>query len=122
MIVKNIPIGWTSQQVFNHVVKHLREQGAKCMVSRNCRYRDWESGRACAVGCLIPEEVYQDDMEHCGVDVLVEYADIDPRLRSVLEQHVNLLRDLQKIHDEDLVDDWEESFAVVAEKYNLEMP
>ena len=51
------------QGIYRHVRRHLLEQG-RCSTRPNvgCAYRG-EGGAACAVGCLIPDERYSDDLE-----------------------------------------------------------
>ena len=50
----------TSQEVFDVVAKHLLTQNAKSMDDpwdEMCAYRG-ENGRRCAVGALIPDDLY----------------------------------------------------------------
>lgn len=82
----------TRQEIFNHVIKHLKEQGCQS-VDRDgdeCAYRG-ASGRMCAVGCLLADDEYEPNMESHGV------YDIVLPLR--LENHSLLLQELQRLHD-----------------------
>lgn len=54
----------TEQEVFNKMVDHLRKQGYKRSQREDgaCVYRG-EGGRMCAVGCLLPDELYTTTFE-----------------------------------------------------------
>ena len=84
------------QEIFDHVVKHLKNQGGQSVARREtmtheeCAYRG-TGGRMCAVGCLIADDEYEPDMEGKGVDRIV----LPPRLAN----HIFLLRELQLLHD-----------------------
>ena len=55
----------TGQEIFDSVLAHLRKQGdASLNASGKCAYRG-EGGTACAVGCLIPDELYDPRIESC---------------------------------------------------------
>lgn len=54
----------TKQQAYEHIRHYFTRPGAR--LSRGldrCYYRHPDDGRACAVGCLIPDELYNPDME-----------------------------------------------------------
>ena len=88
------------QEIFDTVVKHLAKQKTKSVLPRphgndmQCVYRG-EGGMKCAVGCLIPDELYDPDMEGDTVDQL---ADLN-KLPEDLVEHVSLLYNLQFAHD-----------------------
>lgn len=108
----------TAQEVFDHVVNHLRAQGRPCLNGSECLYRN-EEGEACAAGCLIDDNDYTSDMEQTAwEDVSHEYD--FPRV------HTSLISDLQRAHD-----NWrfkqtsaiiEQSFSEIAKRYNLKVP
>lgn len=52
----------TMQEEFDAVVAHLYKQGKKAMSGKGCAYRG-ENGTMCAVGCRIPDEMYDPKME-----------------------------------------------------------
>ena len=96
----------TPQQIFNKSAKHLLKQGQKAMSRKAesisaCAYRTKE-GLMCAVGCLIPEEMYSREMEGMIVnDLLSQFPhvkayicgkDKDNRKRTLLDR-------LQIYHD-----------------------
>lgn len=86
----------TKQQVFDHVVRHLINQGAPAVTHHGaCKYR-MPNGTSCAVGCLIPEDRYDPRMEGITIeDLATRYPHLG--IRSDL---VPLLRDLQEVHDD----------------------
>lgn len=51
------------QEIFETVVRHLHQQGEPAVIGEgNCRYRA-DDGKSCAVGCLIPDDCYDPQME-----------------------------------------------------------
>lgn len=58
------------QEVFNKVVRHLLTQKQKARVGTTCMYKTPE-GLKCAVGCLIPDELYSQDIEGKPADYLI---------------------------------------------------
>lgn len=60
------------QDVFDRVVTHLRTQGKRAYSDLfGCMYRA-PDGTKCAVGCLIPDEVYNKTWEGMGVSVILQ--------------------------------------------------
>lgn len=106
----------TAQEIFNTVATHLLTQRRKSVVAGSCKYRT-DEGLKCAVGCLITDEEYDPRMEGNSIDFLI-YGDLDdppvaPSLSRFME-HSQLLRDLQRIHDADDCDYWEENLRALA--------
>lgn len=88
----------SAQEVFDIVVNHLFTQGRPARQDDGrCRYR-MKSGLRCAVGALIPDELYKEEFEGAGAYRLIgnlyalEIAD--------WREHKDLLDLLQNIHDE----------------------
>lgn len=78
------------QELFNKVIAHLTEQNARA-VARNgdsCRYRS-AAGLKCAIGCLIPDELYDPSIEGMGVTPLL-FGMEDPR-------HMNFVKILRRV-------------------------
>jgi hypothetical protein len=108
----------TDQEVFDHVVDHLRRQGRQSMTPDRtgrpiCAYRG-NDGLKCAVGCLIPDAAYRPDIESWEatsemVRPILDRLGIDPELA----------RDLQEIHDAALPPQWEGRFLDLAADYGL---
>lgn len=116
------------QKVFDRVLEHLRTQGVPAMtVNCECMYRTQREGKtlSCAVGCLIPDKVYDPSIERATVAVfrdaklpekdqfitekisgetLHEYT-CRVAVRGVLdalEVNYDLLAEMQGIHDHSL--------------------
>lgn len=137
----------TPQQAFDRVAKHLLEQGRKSMGtmpdgSSACAYRG-EDGTACAVGCLIPDECYDEVLENTVAGALLQariphhmgLAPVDRQVRwessasCVVESLggpteaanlVPLLVRLQEIHDYIGVGFWKESLREAAKRCGLD--
>ena len=95
-----------TQAVVDKVLKHLWDQG-KCSYQPYigaCAYRG-EDGTKCAIGILIPDEIYLPEMEGKGFSTLCskfeEIADL-PEIQALRVDHPlhgPLGRTLQHLHD-----------------------
>jgi len=86
----------TEQEVFDKVVAYLRQQNyVPAETQGTCVYRG-DNGRMCAVGCLIPDELYSGDLERTSSDDVC--AVLGPKGWAPAE-HKELLSDLQWMHD-----------------------
>lgn len=113
----------TQQEIFNKVWNHLLTQDKQAINDNEgvCLYRA-EDGCMCAVGCLIPDELYDPDME--GLDVN------NTKVRGVLEEiglldqadNLGLLNSLQYIHDHVSSAYWESHLRGVADERHLKVP
>jgi hypothetical protein len=84
------------------------------MITEECKYRG-DNGAKCAAGCLIPDSLYTPDMEGLGAS--------DGRVARVLKQmdhDLSLVVDLQDMHDNSSVDEWEKTLQAIAEFHDLE--
>jgi hypothetical protein len=107
------------QEIFDKVVTHLRDQGVSSSNDLYCCYRLQRQSRMlkCAVGCLIPDEMYSPDMEEKAYNLLVEAF---PAVRELIgKENDGLICELQRIHDRVVPFEWEEEFKELANKYNL---
>jgi hypothetical protein len=111
-----------NQQAFDTMVQHLRKQRQK---SRNsgcgtCLYRG-PDGLKCAVGVLIPDELYSKEMEGQAIDrLLISERNTFPELSKLFDGVNELLLDgMQDIHDFHEPDRWESHFKSIADEYNL---
>lgn len=102
------------QQMFDTVVKHLLAQGERSVAIINyenrCMYRF--EGLKCAVGCLIPDDLYIPEMEGLNVAGLLDKY---PALKESIP-HQNLALELQYVHDEVPVDKWRGELVRIAVK------
>lgn len=104
------------QEVFDKIITSLRKQGKKSEDENGvCLYRG-EDNCKCAVGHLIPDDLYHPSMETWGIDSF----EIRRALLEVVDHSsFDLITAMQRIHDRNLVSQWESSFRYVAKFYNL---
>jgi hypothetical protein len=112
----------TKQEVFTRVATHLLKQNAKSVASkssRSCRYRG-TNGLRCAIGALILDEAYSDDLEgHCASSDQVTEA---LRLSGVTRISNSFLDTLQDVHDDHAPAVWRARLEIVAHEHKLKMP
>jgi len=124
------------QSVFNAVVAHSRAQPSKAMEFSACRYRT-NDGKRCFIGALVPDELYDPGME-CGsvqkkLTYDTEYAMLGSQNHKFFEvltkmfgtldsEELELLRDLQNVHDNYDVEFWEQQLERVSRLYKLAFP
>ncbi len=118
-----------NQEFFTKTVTHLRQQGAKSFLRNldgtpmmgemrpQCAYRD--GPRSCAVGCHIPDDLYDSSLEGVTVYSIMRKPDLSPIWSGV---HPDLLGCMQSVHDLRKLKDWEQAFADVANSWGLELP
>ena len=104
----------TRQEIFDIVARHLLTQGERSTAPKlGCAYRDG-SGRKCAIGALIPDDLYSRDLEGFRADspCILKAANIDASdgLFAV---------GLQDVHDKYLPHEWREKLEGWASTYNL---
>ena len=98
----------TEQEIFDQAVKHLLTQNAVSTGSDgSCKYRG-DNGLICAAGCFISDDEYGPEMEGKNWGSL-----------STPQKHIELISDLQIIHDDCLVEDWESELVDLAKGYDL---
>lgn len=110
----------TNQTAFNRSVRALRLQG-KQSVNRTgyCLYRGPNTLK-CAIGHLIPDRVYREEMENRNLfNLCEEYPDLR---RLFADCDFNFLAELQVIHDRTKPEGWEEKWECMALRWNLKMP
>lgn len=92
----------TPQSAFDRVAKHLFEQGRRSVKnSIQCLYRGPDKTK-CAIGVLIPDDVYDPLMEGDGADSMIySYIGFQNLLSEDKTTHewAKFLLDLQRIHD-----------------------
>lgn len=92
----------TRIEIVELVTKHLLAQGkrSKEAGTLKCLYRG-PHGLRCAIGCLIPDELYKDWFDDQGyVDLTIAAA------AGIGGEDLDLARRLQTIHDEVDVEQW----------------
>lgn len=113
------------QETFDTVVAHLRKQKRQAKNSeagQMCQYLA-ANGDKCAVGCLIPEDRYSEDLEgevvHGGLS-----DDPNRNTRITILMHklghdLGLCKDLQAAHDHLSPEGWESEFESIASWHGL---
>lgn len=108
----------TTQEAFDAMAKHLLTQNA---VSRfpgevTCSYRG-PDGLKCAVGALIPDEIYRPKLE--GMHIFAE--GFAPVLNKIIGKSVDvdILYQVQRVHDYMAPNVWEMSLYEIAKDYGL---
>lgn len=127
MILKEAPARrMTNQEVFDHVARHLLEQGARSVQEIGgrrrpymCNYRG-ARGLSCAVGCLIPDALYDPSMEGDRADDAVGPMGPHSDRFDYLHGAMPLLRSLQEVHDEVGPLAWKEALFRVATRHDLD--
>ena len=85
-----------NQQAFDTVARHLLTQGCKSIGPHGCAYRG-EGGKKCAIGALIPDDLYNRSFEGNRIFPLVrEHVEIGVLLEDV---SLTMLDELQIVHD-----------------------
>jgi hypothetical protein len=109
-----------NQEAFDKVAEHLLKQMRKSLnIDRGrCVYRN-KDGLKCAIGALIPDELYDHKMEYMGVDRLIFnfHNELQPLFADV---SISLLQDLQDVHDDVSPDHWYRRLEGVADAWGLE--
>jgi len=105
------------QEVFDKVATHLLTQKRKSMGSSNlCMYRG-PNGLKCAIGCLIPDDLYNKSIEYSNsfnlpVHIL-DYIGVKERSDRYF------LSNLQRIHDNHEPPMWKHKLKEFADYYKL---
>lgn len=114
-----------AQEIFDTVAKHLFKQGCRSVEDESlddpaCLYRGPE-GRMCAVGVLIPDELYDADMEYQNACYLI--GKVGPPFPGWMKANETLLQDLQVTHDRPAYwtssDAMQERLRIVAQMHRL---
>jgi len=121
------------QEVFDKVARHLLEQGEPCLdrdgrFQTICKYRN-SAGQKCAVGCLITNEAYDPDIEGRGVQTpevcaaLVKSGiDVFTVEDRFIQSGMNMLRELQNMHDNCSSYDWKNQLMRIAALHDVNFP
>ncbi len=110
------------QEAFNKVVRHLltqKKRAVGCDGCTACRYRT-NDGLRCAIGCLIPDDLYDASMENLGVNTLKAFRPPIAQLFRDIRHH-NLLENLQEIHDQELVESWHTHLYQVGKNFGFNL-
>jgi hypothetical protein len=116
------------QEIFNKVASHLLQQNARSLNGKGICYYRGEEGLKCAVGILIPDCLYNENLEGVRVDsfsvlgCLLKAGVLETIYPSNYcdEKKIALLMLLQTIHDKSTVLDWKDELKLLAEQANLD--
>ena len=116
----------TNQEIFNQVADHLMKQGRKSLLMTDnytalCAYRGAD-GASCAVGCLISDDFYSEELEGGGIMAAVQVALHNSGVPIIDDTFLSLLCQLQNVHDKCEPSRWADDLHVVAMKFGLELP
>jgi hypothetical protein len=111
----------TLQEIYSTVRTHLLTQNDKALGPLGaCVYRTAD-GRRCAVGCLIPDDIYEPELEgnaYFSGRVIVALKKAGVFVNA--EQNIwGLLGDLQQVHDSLSPVEWKDALDNVAGRHNL---
>jgi len=106
----------TNQQIFNKVAKHLIEQNRKSFYG-SCKYK--YGSLKCAIGCLIPDNVYNKKFEGLTVRKLFAFEKERMKECGLTWRNIKLLDGLQDIHDQYEVESWSEELKDTAREFRL---
>lgn len=110
----------TKQKTFTKIVNHLRKQNCKSINNKNiCLYRGPNS-TMCAAGCLIPDSLYDQDLENRSVINDITLTKVGELILK-LNYCPIIASKLQGVHDNYNIDSWEEHFSMIAEIYYLKL-
>jgi hypothetical protein len=115
------------QEIFDTVARHLLSQGKKCEIPTTphedgvCMYR--YNGMACAVGVLIPDDLYNESMEGYTISVLIG-THLPRRHRRYtfpdwICDNIDFIVELQRVHDWEEPRDWVSKLEELARNNNL---
>ncbi len=105
-------------EIFAKVKAHLLGQMERSADGDVCRYRG-PNGLACAVGCLIPDEMYEPIIEYQPATSYIVQRHLP---FEVTEEIEFLLKELQGIHDYSAPHYWADHLAYAAKIFSIEEP
>lgn len=106
------------QESFDKIVKHLRQQKCHSLGAskeKYCKLRGKDNTK-CAIGCLIPDDLYTSKME------IVSLYTLRDMLKDYLPENVHFLLKMRELHDNYKVEEWEENIIEMAKNYCLTIP
>ena len=116
------------QEIFDTVAAHLIKQKRRSADKHGCWVYHGVDNLKCAVGCLIPDEIYTPEMEGKNIFALIKEGAIPSFSLDNLNEDYIVLCDLQYINDDCFVDDndffdmadLKERLTSTAKKYKLD--
>lgn len=108
------------QSIYNKVKKHLLNQNQKSIdADGDCVYRGPE-GLKCAVGCLIPDKLYNENFEGKSARTIFEgYYSINIIGYELPKRGLDLIAELQCLHDDFSIEEWASELEQIAIRFEL---
>lgn len=109
----------TRREVYTRVKAHLLQQRKRafCDVRDRCLFRA-PDGTSCAIGALIPDELYHPDMEKLTTHELIkQHPELAPH--GISYKNADLLGRLMNIHDVASSDSWDEELQAIEGRREL---
>lgn len=107
------------QEIFDRVSNHLLTQKKQALSEDGkCAYRS-NNGLKCAVGCLIPDELYDSNLENNMVSDIKTTLEKSLGVEELGDKDLEFLDVLQFIHDCEFPDNWDFSLREFADDWNL---
>jgi hypothetical protein len=108
----------TPQEIFDKVASHLLTQNKRSIKDGTCVYRGPDN-TSCAVGCLIPDDIYVPEMEHKNVELLLKT--FEHKLPKYFLENKALLSELQECHDSFSTppEKWYDTLKSIAHEFDL---
>lgn len=111
------------QEIFDTVSVHLLRQKKRSLreteYSTECAYRG-KDGLTCAAGVLIKDEHYRPELEgNTPHDWDVQHAIGKSIGRSLDKEDIELLTELQDVHDFSVISEWAEALEYIADRYDF---
>ncbi|SAL02845.1 hypothetical protein AWB80_08451 [Caballeronia pedi] len=112
------------KEIYERVSEHLLTQRAVSEDDNgSCRLRSPE-GRKCAIGSLVNDDLYEPELEGIGISYY-RHAQDGKLLQALFASNVNaydpniidLLIELEEIHDYADIDEWPELLAALAKRH-----
>ena len=110
------------REIFYKVEKHLLKQNKKSVdFGSGCMYRS-NGGLSCAVGCLMTDDIYDSSFEGNNLrdsKVLEALTPVVGSNKDKRNRKLYLLRELQRVHDDSPVEDWERNLAQLKLEFDI---
>lgn len=103
----------THQEAYDKIKERAKDTRKAGSFTEGWCYRAGETGLACFVGCLIPDDAYHAGLEGRGV------GDIRGEVEALTDLDLRFLKEVQNIHDCWPVYEWAPRLYEIAIKFGL---
>ena len=113
----------SAQEVFDYVAVQLMTQGrhsTRANSSELLSFYRGDFGTKCPGGMLMTDDEYDSSFEYHELDLLMNFQTVDgPALPQRIRDNIELVLDLQELHDTEPVEMWKSILYYVAHKHQL---